>query len=334
MIPFEQTGYRTQVRRLRGLALQALNLFEIDVASVQFVNHGENTTFKIIAKDKAAYLLRIHRNNYHSPAALREEITWLKELSRRGFQVPKPVRSRNGRWVVAVELPGVGSRHCDVFHWIEGRFLSKSISEADMSKIGEFLAKMQMVGTRMKCTQRRYWTSEGLVGSSPKFGSLDRLQGIRTDEQRLLTATRKKILARLKSYEKRHPEKMGLIHADLHFNNLLKTKSGAIAAIDFDDCGFGFHVYDLVIPLISVEYHLRENKRHGSLPRYKKALLNGYSRVKELTARDLDLLENLIIARKLLMLGWLQSRSDNPKLKIRILKHARRTLKEISMRGL
>ena len=327
MIPFAQATYRTQVKRLRALAEKALDQYPIRVKKIDFINHGENATFKVTATSGEKYLCRIHRNDYHTHEGLLEELNWLEDLAKEGLHVPRPMHTSRGSVIVEIDDPAVGSRHCDVFRWIEGRFLSKSISEDDMFKVGVLLARMQQVGRRMKSRHRRYWTSEGLVGATAKFGSIDRLLGVPPKDQKRITSTRRALLARLKRYEKKNPKKMGLIHADLHFHNLLKTSGGEIAAIDFDDCGFGFHVYDLVIPLLGSYFHLKEHKKTRSYTKLKKALLAGYSSIQPLSEEDLELLQDLIIARRLLMLGWFQSRSDNPLLKGRLLKSTRWVVK-------
>lgn len=327
MTAFENSSYRAQVLRLRELAEVALRQFPIKVKALALINHGENATFRVTAASGAEFLLRIHRREYHSKPALFEELQWLGKLSNAGLQVPQVVRSKKGDTLVAAETLGAGLRYCDMFHWIDGRFLSKSISEDDMYEIGVLLAKVQSVGKKVRCRHRRYWTSDGLVGATPKFGSIDTLDGVGKAEQKKITSLRKKTFSRLKAYERSHPTKMGMIHADLHFRNLLKTTGGPIAAIDFDDCGYGFFIYDLVIPLVGLEYHLRDHKRFRLYPRFKKALLAGYASRVELSAQDLVILQDLIIARKLLMLGWLQSRQDNPRLRGRVKKAARYALK-------
>ena len=88
--------------------------------------------------------------------------------------------------------------------------------------------------------------------------------------------------------------------------------SHGLGVIDFDDCGFGFLAYDLAIPLIALE-------RHAGLGvvqkrKLKAALITGYSELAPWDQADEAVLESLIKARRLLMLGWLNSRSDNPRL--------------------
>jgi Ser/Thr protein kinase RdoA (MazF antagonist) len=48
------------------------------------------------------------------------------------------------------------------------------------------------------------------------------------------------------------PLVFGLIHADLRLANLMVDDQG-LTAIDFDDCGFGWWVYDLASALSFIE---------------------------------------------------------------------------------
>ncbi len=107
--------------------------------------------------------------------------------------------------------------------------------------------------------------------------------------------------------------RQGLIHADLHFGNILLVGEN-LGTIDFDDCGHGFHAYDLVIPILSVEGILGE-KKCDRIPEYRDALFSGYSSKRKWDKADAAIYPHLTTARKLLMLGWLNSRSDNPRLR-------------------
>ena len=202
-----------------------------------------------------------------------------------------------------------------------------------MFQIGTLLAQIQQCGREVLSRHRNYWDADGLLGVSPKFGSIDALTGIDSEEQSVLTKARKKILRKLRSYQSAFPAKIGLIHADLHFGNLLKLPGGAIAAIDFDDCGVGFYVYDLVVPLISLQSILRRQKRMRVFPALKSALIEGYRTHADFNSADARILEELMIARELLMLGWLHSRSENPRLRGLLRKYARETVRELKAGG-
>lgn len=84
MIPFHQASYQAQVRRLRQLAIEALKLYPIQAAKLDFIHHGENTTYKVTAQNGSRYLLRVARPDYHTLPALNEEMKWLRSIHHKG----------------------------------------------------------------------------------------------------------------------------------------------------------------------------------------------------------------------------------------------------------
>lgn len=319
--PFKEASYLSQVRRLRNLAKKAIALYPLKAKVLFFLNHGENTTFRVQTTNGDLYLLRIHRNDYHTKSAIGEEMAWLSHLAKKGFSVPKPVYSKKKNLVETVEGTDVGHRNCSVFHWIPGGFIRKSIRPHHLFQVGQMIGDFQSHGPRKMTKERKYWTADGLLGSSSKFGSIDDLRDASPAEQISLLRARKSVLKRLRHFENRFPDRLGLIHADLHFGNIVSSGK-TLGAIDFDDCGYGFFAYDLVIPYLSLQNLLGEAKKH-QLPEYRKALFDGYKTKKDWDYHDEEIFPYLVMARKLLMLAWLNSRSDNPRLR----KHLKKAIK-------
>jgi Ser/Thr protein kinase RdoA (MazF antagonist) len=67
------------------------------------------------------------------------------------------------------------------------------------------------------------------------------------------------------------PDVYGLIHADLGVDSNLLFWHGEPRAIDFDESGFGYWVYDLAVAL----EHCREDAEYA---RFRDALLEGYTK--------------------------------------------------------
>ncbi len=327
--PYLQASYLAQVRRLTGLAQQALKSYPIDAKKISFIHHGENTTFCILDKRKNKYLLRIHREGYHTKEAIEEELGWLKKLSSKGLHVPSPVRNLKGQLVEVATHPDVpGSKNCSVMKWQEGRFIDKSLKPHHLFELGKLIGLMQKNSS--KCIHRNYWTTVGLLGSRATWGSVKKVELATARELLIIQKTRKFLFKKLANFEKRFPERLCLIHADLHFGNIILSKN-AIAAIDFDDCGYGFKAYDLVIPIISTENILNDVKKTNHLEEYKRALIEGYKTYQNWDQHDEQILPYLISARKLLTIGWLNSRSDNPRLQKHLKGAIQRLLKHVKL---
>ena len=243
--------------------------------------------------------------------------------------VPRPIRSKRGQWVERVETPLVGeARHCSALEWIDGRFINKSLNPLHMKSLGQGIGRLHKVARHCRIVERRYWNAEGLVGSNAKLGSVENLPKISPLDQRTISEGRGVTFRALKRYESKFPHKQGMIHADLHFGNLLLSE-GRIAMIDFDDCGFGFHAYDLVVPFRHAEAILGKRRRR-ELSAFREALIEGYCREANWDRHDDEVFSHMIMARRFALLAWLNSRSDNPVLRKdfkvaanRIVKHLR-----------
>lgn len=330
MTPFDQTTYLTQVRRLRVLAEEVIKQYPIRAASLNFIQYGENATFKIIDKNNKKYLLKLHREIYHSKQSLLEEHKWLFSLSNSAsFSVPKPLRNFNKQSLVEIYSPKVPNFiYGDMFEWVEGRFIWKTIQANHVRKLGSVIGELQKQGKKVKIRHRHYWNTEGLIGTqNPKFGNIEKLNDLSKADQNKISLARKEIYKKLLSFEKANPDKIGLIHADLHFSNFLIQKN-SVGVIDFDDCGTGFYGYDLIVPIFALEY-LIESEKNKNLALLKEVLYEGYSEHMSLSQKDLEMIPYFLSARKLAMLAWLQSRSSNPRLKAQLIKGAKRTIKHI-----
>lgn len=315
MQDFERSTYRAQIHRLRNLAVNVIGRYPVSVADIRFLHHAENTTFRIEDRSGDRYLLRVHRNGYHTASAIEDEVRWLERLSHDSeLVVPIPVRSRNGKLVESGSAPGVPTpRNCTLMRWLEGRYSRRRLSLQAVFALGGAIANLHAKHNQLRVTRRRYWNAEGLVGLQPKLGAVDALIGASQRQQTIINEARRRVHHKLSDYEAEFPSRLGLIHADLHFGNVL-FRGGRPVLIDFDDSGLGFYEYDLAVPLLSLQDRANSG-RISSFAEYKDALLSGYAASGRWDSHSERVISYLIAARKIAMLGWLQSRSDHPGLR-------------------
>ncbi|MEK7356553.1 MAG: phosphotransferase [Bdellovibrionota bacterium] len=327
MTPFETSTYLTQVRRLRMLAEKALAHFPVRARHLEFIQHGENSVFKVTAKDDRKYLLRVHRLDYHSLGGIEEELKWLEFLSDRiDADIPRPLRTKDGRRLATVSTDGIpNARPVTMCEWVDGHFMHGRVRPKHMRELGRLIAEIQTVSSKIEVKHRRYWNAESMLGPAPKWGEFDALPKVKPDVQKRIDLARARMLRELKTFARKHPDRMNLIHSDMHFGNLLRNDRGW-GVIDFDDCGYGFDAYDLNAPLMSVHFALKDAKRSKEFGTYQEALIDGYTAIKSWDADDARLLENLMTVRYLIVLGWLNSRSDNPRLRSRLKSAVKRTI--------
>ena len=97
-------------------------------------------------------------------------------------------------------------------------------------------------------------------------------------------------------------DRFGLIHADLRLANLL-LEGPTTKVIDFDDCGFGWYLYDLGAALSFIEHR-------PDVPELVDAWVRGYRRVAPLAAADEAEIPTFILLRRLLLVAWIGSHAE------------------------
>ncbi|MGR3513651.1 MAG: phosphotransferase enzyme family protein [Paracoccaceae bacterium] len=277
-------------------------------ARVKPINLSENVTFLIEAEDDKA-VLRLHRPGYHTPAAIESELAWMTALGHEThLAVPCPRPGRNGAVLQSGRVPDTGeTRHMVLFEVIDGA----APSETD-DLIPQFRTLGSMAATahahaetwqRPPGFERLSWDLDTIFGPNPIWGRWQDAPGVTPEHLRILAHTEERIRERLSQYG-RAPDQFNLIHADMRLANLLISPNGT-RLIDFDDCGFGWFLYDFAAAVSFIENDPR-------LPALKEAWLAGYAPIRDLSDVDLAEIDTFIMLRRLALLAWIGSHSEAP----------------------
>jgi Ser/Thr protein kinase RdoA (MazF antagonist) len=258
-----------QAERLEALAGRAVGRWGIpESAELDVIKHRENAVFRVKVPDSGKrYVLRVHRHGYHSDAELRSELLWMKVLNESGIRTPEVVAGTNGDDVQVVSCDTVPEpRQCDLFEWVDGEALGQIDGDLvsdpaalvdNYRTVGELAGRLHNQTENWPLPEgfaRHAWDEDGICGQNPVWGRFWELEPLTAAQREpILTATRE-VRDRLVAFGK-GKDRYGLIHADFLPENLLVGKDG-IRLIDFDDCGFGWHLFDLVTPLF---FHLGED---------------------------------------------------------------------------
>jgi Ser/Thr protein kinase RdoA (MazF antagonist) len=150
-----------QTRRLRRLALSALEAYEVSVCGLVRL-HGWNTTFRVDGPNGERHVLRVQRTNGPTPTMVGSELAWLLALGRdTDLAVPQPIANRFGDPLTVAAAPGVPERRtCVLFRWVRGRFLDARLTETHLRRVGILTARLQQHGQTCPC-----WTAS--IGAGP-----------------------------------------------------------------------------------------------------------------------------------------------------------------------
>jgi Ser/Thr protein kinase RdoA (MazF antagonist) len=296
-----------QAERLRELAAAALEPFGFAPDStLELLKHRENAVFRV---DEAAsgrrYVLRVHREGYQTLASIRSELLWMGALREAGINTPRALAGHDGDTVQTVSVPGVPEpRHCDALSWIEGEPLEAAHSLEAYRLLGELHARLHCHSRRWSPPPgftRQCWDEEGMLGREPLWGRYQDLETLGADQLALMNQARRVVLERLARFGK-GDGRFGLIHADFMPDNVLIHR-GEAWVIDFDDCGFGWHLYD---PATLFAFSAADD----AFPSMLDAWVDGYRSVTDLPDEHLAELPAFIMARCLVGLGWVHTRRE------------------------
>ncbi len=317
MTDFYELDPDAQQERMRRLALRALREWDLGAAELKLIKYRENAVFKVLTSGGALYALRIHRSGYHSDAELRSELQWIAALQQAGLDVPSVVSLKNGENFAVVTHEGIPEpRQVDMFEWVEGAQLG-SVEEGVAVDPGEVRSVYKTIGALAaqlhnqaaawalpKNFTRHAWDAEGLTGEQPFWGRFWELEALTTNERDLLLAARARVHEDLIRYGDA-PENAGmysLIHADFVAENLL-IDGDRVRLIDFDDAGFGWHLFEIATALY---FEMDEPHFETAL----EALLKGYRAHRPLSEHQVAQLPLFFMARAFTYLGWVHTRQE------------------------
>lgn len=301
---------------IAALATEAATHWPQITSAPVLVMHRENTVFRV-ETSAGPHALRLHRPGYHADAVLQSELDWMAMLSRAGMQVPQPAVSRTGESLVTLEGPQL--RKASLLSWLPGKPMGESrqplafagpARTALFGQIGAQMARMHALadGWRLPAGfERPRWDAEGLIGDTPFWGPFWAIDASPEDVA-LLHAARAQARAALASYVAEGAD-YGLIHADLVRENVL-VDADRLHFIDFDDCGFGFRMFDIATTLL-------KNLDEPDAEALQAALLYGYTSIRPLRPADLAMLDLFVVLRSLTYLGWANSRPNDPGIQAR-----------------
>lgn len=310
MSVFEKLSHEEQLVCLQHLADLSLQRFALPSgAMAQMINLSENATYKITAPNSQKWwALRVHREGYHSKAAIASELAWAKALRISGAAItPMVVLGLDGNEIQTVSHPSfLKPRHVVLFDWETGD--EPSEEENDLREPFEVLGKTTALmhkhvktWDRPECFERLTWDFDTSLGANPHWGRWRDGMGLDHDRKQLFGDTVELIGQRLENFGQ-SPERFGLIHCDMRLANLL-IDGPVTKVIDFDDCGFSWLMYDCAT---TVSFF--ENK--PEVPELLKSWVKGYRTIIDLPQEDEDEIPTFVMFRRLLLVAWIGSHSE------------------------
>ena len=305
---FYRLPSQQQTAALTELARTALPAWGLPAdSSVELLEERENAVFVATTNDGERFVLRVHRAGYHSDVQLRSHVAWARALQRDGVvRTADVIDTTGGEPFTVVSHAAVPERRqVSLLRWAEGIKLSElgGGAEQEFGLIGELMAKLHSHAAGWKPPPGfdvLNWDADGLVGDNPTWGRFWEADGLDADDRALMQVFRQRTRRELEEFGA-SVDRFGLIHCDFLAENLL-VEGDRITLLDFDDAGYGWHLFDIATALAMAT--LRDDFEN-----LRGAFLAGYRRQCPLPEEHLARLPLFLALRASTYVAWMHTRS-------------------------
>jgi len=308
---FRELTRRSRLYRLRDLAKEALKAYDMADASLNFIQYFENIIYRVDTKAEVTnssmgepytpgrYLLRIHAMG--DTEAIASELIWLDALSQEaGLSVPAPVPNADGKLLTTVITPGIpNGRVVSLMRWLDGRSIGDGLRPKHLTALGKAVAHMHNFSANWHPPSeftRPDWDWNSQLGGSMFEHPLEELvesMPVNFHEPfKEISQEAKQVMRALG----KDSDAYGLIHADLYPENVL-YKAGNAYPIDFEDCGYGYWMWDIAVALCKWAWG-------QDWKRMSDAFREGYRQVRSLPEAQWAQLDLFVATQFATMLLW------------------------------
>ncbi|MBX7431108.1 phosphotransferase [Mycobacterium sp. Y57] len=272
-------------------------------AELRLLSLSENATY-LVGGD-APMVLRVHRPGYHSLDAIRSELDWMAALrTETEVATPELIPAADGSDVVAAVV-GDGMLHVDAVTFIAGCTAEENPEAVGFDELGRLSAHMHDHVERWTAPDyftRFRWDVEATLGPHARWGNWREAPGLTRDGVAVVERAASAVAASLTEFGQ-GPDRFGLIHADLRMANLMIGESAGITVIDFDDCGWSWHLADLGAVVSFIE----------DTPEAERMIvdwLRGYREVRAIPAGHVGMIPTFVMLRRMMLTAWVASHAD------------------------
>lgn len=260
---------RIKDRYHEGILHQARRRFGIAKESIELLDGFESYMYEF-TMDGEPGILRISHNIRRTADQIRGEVDWINYLSAGGASVAGAQKSLSGELVESIDDEHGGQFLATAFEKAPGRH---SWEAGFWERPRVFEGYGRLLG-RMHALSKEYSPAKP-SWRRPEWDDPNSL-----DLESWLPAGNGVVLEKFHELMRylrdlpRDVDSYGLIHQDAHAGNFFVDDDGRLTLFDFDDCGYGWYVYDLAMVLFYAVTNRSDAETFG--PRFWKAFLAGY----------------------------------------------------------
>ena len=297
------------------------NHFNIQIRGYQLVKTVDTLVFKVQnTSERVCFVAKLYKEHNHALVKKIAQnaafLSFIKTHTSLKVQAPPALHFPLVDWENE-------KRYLVLGDWIEGHE-PKRKDAALMQKMGAMMAQLHNAAEAFT-PKIAVLTIDNTLIQRVKFKILARRNWFRFEEKQLDLAFEK--IENFYQKIAHDPSVFGLIHSDLHFQNVLVNEDGNLSPIDFDEVAYGHYLLDIAITFNEIE-----DLRNYAI--FKKIYLMGYAKHRPVPDNfDAYILVFQRIAGCVYLNWFLDEGNTELLLDKKLLRYARHSLEKVLGRG-
>jgi len=245
-----------------------------------FWNRGLSDIYLIEAETQS-YILKVSHHHWRSKSEIQFELEFLDFLHQQQIPVANPLKTKDGKLLVTIRAVE-GDRYAALFPFAPGEVPQGDLDTTQSEIMGNILAKIHQVSLEFKNTIPRqplnvkHLLDESLETISPYLHC-------ESSDLAYLENAIAEIKQQVICLEKTSPL-WSVCWGDPHSGNIHFTADNQITLFDFDQCGYGWRIFDIA-------KFLQVSMSAGINRKVRDAFLTGYQKVQQLTDCEISSLQ-------------------------------------------
>ena len=252
------------------------------IAKCLFWHRGLSDIY-LIETDNQPYILKISHHHWRSRSDIQFELEFLDFLHQHQLPVAYPLKTRAQKLFVTINAVE-GDRYGALFPFAPGEVPQGDLNVEQSQIMGQTLGRIHQVSLGFENnTQRQPLSSEYLLDRS--LETIEPYFRDRPQDQIYLMDAASQIKQQLSYLESSSPL-WSVCWGDPHSGNVHFTSDNQITLFDFDQCGYGWRIFDLA-------KFLQVSLSAGINSRVRDAFFQGYQEIQSLTDAETSSLQCL-----------------------------------------
>ncbi len=261
-----------------ALVSDVLSQYHLDVVTNCLLWHRGLSDIYLVETRQKSYVLRVSHHHWRSRSDIQFELELLDFLHRNCLPVAYPLYTKDSQLLVTI--PALeGDRYAALFPYAPGAIPLGDLNVQQSRVLGKTLGQLHKIASNFHSeVKRQPLTTEYLLDNS--FAIIAPFLQHRTEDIAYLENAIAKIKQQVAKIPQQPPY-WGVCWGDPHSGNVHFTEENKVTLFDFDQCGYGWRVFDIA-KFLQVSLHA------GIQRKVRDAFLAGYQTIQNLTPQELD----------------------------------------------